>query len=463
MTPPPERRHPTSDQDIKIQKSLIACWKEGISAQVMIGIMDNYLTPFALLIGATNPQVGLLVAIPNFLSAVTQFAAVWAVKFAGSRLRLLLNGMFFQAIFILPIGFLSYTSFPEKMTVLIALVAIYKSIGSLITPAWGSLVSDYLPPHRRGHYFGWRARVTGIANLINIGLWGVFLYSWHRFFDEASGFLILFMVAGIARFVSVWYMSQMAELPIHHTPESEFTFWMFVKRFKESNFVKYIFFVSSITFATNISAPYFSVYMLRDLQFDYLSYMAVTLASLFSGLISFPIWGRHADVVGNARILKITGLFVPIIPILWLFPQHVILLVLIEIFAGFMWGGFNLCAINFVYDAVSPAKRVRCLGYFNLFNGVAIFAGAWLGGYLSTHLPTWRGTTLLWLFVISAVGRLLAFVLFARHFKEVRSEAKSASSMDLFFSVAGIRPLLGRGTDIPASPDASQSTFGKRP
>ena len=169
--------------------------------------------------------------------------------------------------------------------------------------------------------------------------------------------------------------------------------------------MKFVFYVSSITFATNIAAPYFSVHMLRDLHFNYVSFMAVTLAPTLSGLIAFPLWGRHADQVGNARILKLTGLLIPIIPILWLFTHQTAMLFLIECCSGFIWGGFNLCAVNFIYDAVSPGKRVRCLSYFNLINGLAIFFGAWLGGWLSTHLMPVFGYPLLGLFLVSAAAR----------------------------------------------------------
>jgi len=273
----------------------------------------------------------------------------------------------------------------------------------------------------------------------------------------------MFMAAGIARLIGTWYMARMIDLPQHRKREDEFTFWMFLRRFKESNFVKYVFYVSGITFATNLSAPYFSVHMLRDLHFSYLSYMVVSLAPVVTGLIAFPIWGRHADSVGNARILKITGLFIPIIPLLWLIPRTPVPLVLVELFSGFVWGGFNLCAINFIYDAVAPAKRVRCLGYFNFINGIAIFAGAAAGAWLVDRLPLTGGLPFLSLFIVSAGARFLANISLARHFKEVRAEARAVSSTDLFFSVVGIRPILGRDQEIVALPSKSAPGFVERP
>jgi MFS family permease len=176
----------------------------------------------------------------------------------------------------------------------------------------------------------------------------------------------------------------------------------------------------------------------------------VHLSSVITALISFPIWGRHADIVGNARILKITSFVIPLIPILWICAPNFIALALVEMFAGFIWGGFNLCSANFIYDAVSPQKRVRCLGYFNLITGTMVFLGASIGGYLADRLPVLWGNKLFFLFMISAFLRFCSDFFLSPHFQEVRAPLKKVSSSTLFFSVAGIRPILGENVEPEA-------------
>jgi len=428
----------------------------------MIGIIDYYLIPFALFLGATAPQIGLLVAIPNLVASVFQLFAVRAVHAAGNRLRLLVMGLGIQSAFLIPVGFLAYHHAPYALPLLILLTTVYKTIGGLITPAWGSLVSEYLPPHRRGHYFGWRSRLVGVAGVGSVCFWGLFLYLLKKYATQNTGFLILFLAAAAARLIGLFFMSRMTDLPLQRSHETEFTFWMFLRRFRESNFVRFVFYTASITFTTFIASPFFSVHMLRDLKFNYVSYMAVSMASVIGSLVSFPIWGRHADSVGNAKILKITSLLVPLIPILWLIPRHAVPLVIIELFSGVVWGGFNLCATNFIFDAVSPAKRVRCLGYFNLINGGAIFAGSLVGGFLAKRIPPFLGMPLLWLFVLSAAGRFLAHFLLSRGFTEVREGTKHVSHTQLFFSVVGIRPLFSSTPELNVIPPKSEIDFAPR-
>src|SRR4051812_5733441 len=101
-----DRRQP-SDHEQRVQHSLSISWREGIAAQVMIGIMDYFTTPFALLLGASTQEIGVLVAVPNLLASFVQVFAVRAVQWAGSRMKLLLAGLLVQAVFLLPVGALS--------------------------------------------------------------------------------------------------------------------------------------------------------------------------------------------------------------------------------------------------------------------------------------------------------------------------------------------------------------------
>lgn len=435
------------------KNSLRHCTREGFWAQGMVTIADYYLIPFGLFLGGTPQQIGLLVAIPHLLASISQLAAVTAVRSAGSLLRFLLIGIGVQIAVLLPIGTLSFFSMPQRFWVLIALVSAYRLLGTLIGPAWGSLVSSYLKENERGEYFGKRAQRVALSGIVSLVFWGIFLTALKKYSAEV-GFLLLFFGAGIHRLVSFHYMAKMTDVPLDDNKENDFTFVQFVKRLPESNFMKFSLFVGVLTFATNIAAPYFSVLMIRDLHFSYAQYMIVHLAGMCAAVVAYPIWGRHADVTGNALIMKTTAFFIPFIPVLWLFSRNIGYLITIEMAANFAWGGLNLCITNFVYDAVSPPKRVRVLGYFNLINGFAIFFGAALGGYLATHLPPLKGSALYSVFLVSAAARLIGVIGFSRLFREVRLSVRSTSRSELLYSVMGIRPFIGRNRDLAQlSPD----------
>ena len=75
---------------------------------------------------------------------------------------------------------------------------------------------------------------------------------------------------------------------------------------------------------------------------------------------------------------------------------------------------------NFIMEAVTPEKRIRCISYFNLMNNTALLAGAALGGKLLSILPPLGGYSFLSLFLLSCVARMLVMAVVSPRIKEVR-------------------------------------------
>ena len=448
----------------EIKNSLTYCWKEGIAAQVMITIIDYYLIPFALFIGASVRQIGLLVAIPNFLSALSQIFAVKLVHLTGSRHKTLVYTIGIQVVLLIPFVFLPFLPIKNKIVILILLMASYRVLGSLAGPAWGSLVSHYLHDHQRGQYLGWRSRVVSITGVINTAFWGWVLYLM-KFVSQEVGFIIIFFCAVVARIVSFYLIRKMTDVPITHPDPNKNMIQAFLHLFRERNFLKFICFVTTVTFATQFSQPFFSVHMLKDLRFDYLKYMSVHLSSIVGSIIAFPLWGRNADIAGNARVIKSTGILLPLIPFLWSLAQNPYQLIPIELLSGFLWSGFSLSTTNFIYDSTSPSKRVSYLGYYNFINSAAVFTGATLGGFLAERMPLFLGFRLGTLFLISSSISLMANLFLSRHFSEIRASTKKVSSVRLYWSVIGIRPLAGQDVEPEIYPDIRppREVLGKAP
>ncbi|HEY2987719.1 MAG TPA: MFS transporter [Candidatus Binatia bacterium] len=430
---------------VTVRESLRVSFKDGVFASIMSGVTDQYFIPFAIALGATAQQVGWVSGFPNFFGSLSQLFAVQAVHRIGGRLKLIVATVLTQATLLLGIALLAWFDFPHPVPLFLALLILFVLNGALAGTAWGSLMTDYIPNRKRGRYFGWRNKVCGMVHVASMIAAGLLLYRTEGF-SPVAGFLIIFAVGAAARFVSAGYIANMRDVPQKRDPASDFTFFMFLARFRESNFVKFVAFVAMLTFSAYLSAPFFAVFMLRDLQLGYLSYMVLQVISAVAGLVALPLWGAHADAVGNVRVLRLSGFLACLIPLFWLVSQNVYYLGCVQMLGGFAWSGLTLCATNFIYDAVTPQKRVRCISYFQVMNGTAIFLGASLGGFLATKLPPLQGYPLLTLFLLSALCRLFFYFLLFNRFREVRP-SREVSLQELFFSVVGIRPLIGISRD----------------
>src|SRR5262245_29283695 len=98
-----------------IKKSLDACWKDGVAAQVTIGIFDTFLIPYALFLNATPRQIGWMVGLPSLLSSLSQLLVPQTLSLlGGSRRKLVVWGMALQGWLLLPLPLMLLFPIPEK-------------------------------------------------------------------------------------------------------------------------------------------------------------------------------------------------------------------------------------------------------------------------------------------------------------------------------------------------------------
>jgi MFS family permease len=428
-----------STRDV-VSRALRTSVVEGVFSSLMTGFTQEYLTPFLLLIGGSARHVGFLSAFPNLIASLSQLRTAEITAWLKSRRLMVIIFVFIQcvALLLMTVAALTRTITPSGF---IALVVLFTASSAVAGPAWGSMMSDLVDPAERGRFFGWRSKILGFVT-IGAALSAGLVLQVTRQLDIYTGFGCLFGVAFVSRLISWFYLREMYEPPLSHSREHCFTLIQFLRRLRQSNFAKFVMFVSMMSFTVNLASPFFAVLMLRELGFSYMTYTLVTLMSTFTIYTVIGRWGRHADTIGNLKIIRATAPLIALLPILWLFNRHPLYLLAAQAVSGFAWAGFNLCTSNFIYDAVTPEKRTRCIAYFNVFNGLALSLGALTGGFLLQHLPYLSGSRILSLFVVSSALRLIVGTVMPAMLKEVRPVEKVKSER-IFFSMIGIRPMLG--------------------
>ncbi|HBH81153.1 MAG TPA: hypothetical protein DDY39_15125, partial [Nitrospira sp.] len=82
---------------------------------------------------------------------------------------------------------------------LIAGVAVYFTCTNFTSPAWNSLITEFLDPNERGAYFAKRSRVVAITSLLMLCLAGALLSLFEKLNLLWIGFTIIFLTAGLGR------------------------------------------------------------------------------------------------------------------------------------------------------------------------------------------------------------------------------------------------------------------------
>lgn len=316
----------------KIRKSLRFSLIDGIFVASMLGLITDYITPYALSLSATNSQIGILSAIPSLIAGFVQLKSADLVDRVRSRKKIVNIFVLLQGLTFIPIILIHYLFKQQAVLSLVLFITLFTSFGAIAFPAWASLMSDYIPHKSRGRYFGWRAKIMGAATVLSGFLAGFIL---HITKDKGFiGFSVIFGLALVSRLFSLYFLTKMHELPFKIKEETYFSFLDFIKRLRESNFAKFTLFVASFSFCISLASPFFSVFMLRDLGFNYITYTLIIATATIAQILFIDRWGKEADRVGNIKVLRATSIMTIIPPSLWIINHSPVYLIIIQLIGG---------------------------------------------------------------------------------------------------------------------------------
>jgi MFS family permease len=390
-----------------------------------------------------------------------------------------LAGATVQALLWLPVLLVPVLFENYAIAALVVLLALYHSANHFSAPQWTSLMRDLVSDRRRGRYFGLRTRMTTITTFVALIAGGLILNEFAEQGRTYLGFVIIFAVALVARLISVYHLSFLHE-PSSHTAPADVHLEHWWDSLLSTGAVRCSAYFALMTAAVGISAPFFTVYMLRDMGLSYFEFMLLTGTSVFTQFLSLTTWGRIADSYGNRLILLLTSVLLPIVPMLWLVSDAFWYLLLAQALSGVSWSGFSLGAGNLLYDLVPRTRRAAYVAAHNVASAAGVFGGAMLGAALIAVLPSRSvllgesdtASNLLYLFLLSGMLRAVIAALLARRVREIRKPRRAMSAPALVMRVTGFSAMLvllydfiGRQppedaeketTAAPTSPDSLQ-------
>ncbi|MBI4895090.1 MAG: MFS transporter [Candidatus Aenigmarchaeota archaeon] len=376
MNPTPPKKYNKKVEDTT-EKSLDSSIKEGLFGTTSSHLVWDYISPYAISLGATNKEIGLLGVLQSLGSALGQIPgarlvsmmsrkAIWTMSYTLSRLLWIP----ILLIAIIPI---------YQVLLLMIIVFTICFLNGIRNPAWSSLMGDIVPPNRRGEYFGKRNMITGIAGLLTTVASGIMLVVF--------GFGILFFLSIIIGLFAVYFFLKIYEPPVKSEFHYKHSFSFSIKDIAfsmkmHSNFVWFTIYMCIVSFAIAISSPFYTVYMIKNLDIGYIWYAVLITINALIAILSQPYWGKFSDKYGDRVILIITSIMICFIPLFWMFATTVEHLILIHIFDGFMFGGWTLVTFNFLLSSTPENKRAGYIANHTLFAGLATVSGTLLASIL---------------------------------------------------------------------------------
>ncbi|MBU5689868.1 MAG: MFS transporter [Candidatus Aenigmatarchaeota archaeon] len=415
-----------------VKKNVENSVKEGALHSVKLGAGESYINAFAIkVLNFTNTQIGLLTSLPLFLGYFSNIFTSKIIDKLNSRKKLIVIGAFINALCFIPI-FLSFFIKGYEFPFMLASVTLYFVSDLIVTPAWISLMGDIIPDRIKPIFFGERNKINNLVAFCFMLISGIILHNVSGI-SQIYAFGIIFFIAFLAKLGSFFMHTKIYE-PNYVSDEFEkFSIGDFIKKLKYTKFGIFVIYMCVFTFSFRIAAPFFSVYMFRDLNFTYWQFAIITTGNAIATIISMPWWGKYIDEYGNKKIMSLTGLLIPFIPFLWMLSENIVYLFIVEIFSGFVWAGFNLSTFNFVFYSTSSEKRARAYSYYNILIGFSIISGTMFGTWLLKFGYFFKSEIFI-VFIVSSIARLITSLYFLPKIKE--PPKKEISTIKLFWQVS---------------------------
>jgi MFS family permease len=152
------------------------------------------------------------------------------------------------------------------------------------------------------------------------------------------------------------------------------------------DFVIFTSYMTFMNFAVDVAAPFYAVYMLKNMSMGYEWFAIAVVIGALARAATQQYWGKLNDRFGNRKILIIAGFLGCFVPFGWMLVSNVWHVLIIKIYDGVIFAGFDLVVFNYLLE-VAPAKsRPKYIAAHNFFTGFGTVFGDLAGALLALML-----------------------------------------------------------------------------
>lgn len=402
MTDSPEVARVTASPGAVAPRSATTALKvsmlEGALHAVMVGVTESYLGAFAVELGHGARGLALLATLPLLVGAGSQLTAPLLCGLLGGRKRLAVAGAALQGVSILGLCAIAW----HRNTSLVALLAIqllFWASGNVIGPAWSAWMADLTVETERARYFARRSSLIHVVLLFSFAGAGFFLHQTSAG-TSPTRFAALFAIGLLARLGSAVAMSVQAD-PGDRSAQTESQALQRVRAAVGRGSFRVAIYVALLALGTQVAAPFFTPYMLRELELDYRSFALLSAVSILAKAMTFRGCHRVAERYGLRNLLWCAGVGVAVVPLVWAASPRFDVLLLANVIGGMAWAGVEYASFQLLLQAAPPEAKTEFFSLSNTLAGAGQVTGALGGaGLLERHTLSYAGV-----FVLSAVMR----------------------------------------------------------
>ncbi|OPZ79101.1 MAG: Major Facilitator Superfamily protein [Alphaproteobacteria bacterium ADurb.Bin438] len=293
--------YPKKDFNIKdVRASLKPLSIAGVMAKLMDTFCaGTFLIAYALELKASYFEIGILTSLVHFGNLFQIPMAYLIEKYHYRKLLLALSHVVARAGLFATSMLIFFSTKSWVVEALIIIYAIRYFSGRAGAIAWNSMIKDLIPNKIMGSYFANRMKYQISAGIIASLIGAYFIDFWKKSYPENAiyAYSFIIFVGGIFAVINTLIFMKVPEPPMKSSKETEgMSFFVkFQAPFKDKNFIKITKFLCSWNFANNLAIPFFSAFLLKEMDIDLFTISCLNILSQMTNVILLNIWGKIAD------------------------------------------------------------------------------------------------------------------------------------------------------------------------
>ncbi len=409
-------------QSAETRRNLIWFWLDGFFASGSDNIVAAYLTVYLLALGATQAQIGLMSSLSSLTAALVLLPGAWLVERLGRRRGMVLVSSGWARLALMLLALMPFLFTGQALVLAaIGLSITRDATNNLCYPAWVSMTGDIVPLEGRGHFFASRNFIMSITGIAATFLVGLLITS----FPGNGGYQLAFGLAFFVGTFSIFSFSHLsdrssatpaltapdpaeAEPPAAAPVNGKRTLrQQLAEMLANPEFLQFAAVTALWNVALNFAGPFFNVYLVKNLGANAAMVGLTTIASSVAGMLTQLKLGELDDRWGARKMVVISGLLIPAVPLAWAFIDSAWYVIPINLVSGMLWGAYGMGSFNYLLLITPRTRLARFSAVFQVVVTLSLAIGAALGS-LAINSIGFAGV-----FIGSAAGRLAAAALFA--------------------------------------------------
>lgn len=378
-----------------VERGMRALVHDGAWASVVGALTSGVLlVGFALGLGASPQVIGILAAIP-FLGQLAQIPTIRLIERIRRRRLIAVSVITAARFIVLASAFLPFVDNTRTALGLLMAgqigIAVLGAIGAC---AWNSWIHDLLANENLGAFFARRLFWSTAFGLVGGLVSGLVIDYW-PWGKQVYAYSAQFALAACAGFLSSWWLAKVPEPVMRENPMRARLVDTLRRPLRDSNFRRLIIFMASWNFATNLAAPFITVYLLQQIGLSLATVITLWAVSQIANVVTLRSWGQVSDRLSNKGILIVAS---PIfLACLFALPfaslpvrdeLTVPLLAVIHIVMGSAAAGIGLASGNIGLKLAPSGEGAAYLGCIGMFGAVAAGVAPIIAGALADWFAT---------------------------------------------------------------------------